>query len=135
MNKDIRKKIESCKALQGKTIDDVCKMPEFQKNLAAYMEAQRTDRAAIRRSYEAMRKMGGAKGYKLPAHAIDRVINLSAEQFTDEFTSCICRTCKRPFAEREYITQLGMQAYNLTVAQIIVAEFPELHDHFFPKAN
>ena len=77
MNKEILNKIRSCKALQGKTIADICEMPEFRDNLGAYIGAQREDRKAIRASYEAMKKLGGAKGYKLPAHPIDKVIGLS----------------------------------------------------------
>ena len=135
MNKEIRKKIGSCKALAGKTVEDVCNMDEFKTNLSAYMEAQRTDREAIRASYQAMRKMGGAKGYKLPAHPIDRVIGMSVDEFADAFKDVIAKRSPRPVAERDYIEQLGLQAYNLTVAKLVTAEFPELHDLFFPKAN
>lgn len=99
------------------------------------MEAQRADRKAIQSSYEAMRKMGGAKGYKLPAHPIDRVINLSVEKFRDEFCDCVKRVNPRPAAQRKYIWQLGMQAYNLTVAQLVVDEFPELESILIPKTN
>lgn len=135
MNKEARKKIESCKALAGKTVEDVCNMDEFKTNLSAYMEAQRTDREAIRASYQAMRKMGGAKGYKLPAHPIDRVIGMSVDEFADAFKDVVAKRSPRPVAERDYIEQLGLQAYNLTVAKLVTAEFPELHDLFFPKAN
>lgn len=135
MNKETQNKIRSCKALQGKTIEDVCEMPEFLSNLEKYMQAQREDRKAIQSSYEAMRKLGGAKGYKLPSHPIDRVIDMSVEQFAGAYVDVIMKTSPRPAAERKYIEQLGQQAYNLTVAQIVCEEFPELHDEFFPKAN
>ena len=135
MNKEARAKIASCKALQGKTVADVARMPKFVENLGKYMQAQKEDRSQIQASYLAMRKLGGAKGYKLPSHVIDRVINLTVEQFRDAWLEVINKTSSRPRAERDYIEQLGMQAYNLTVAQYIVAEFPELHDMFFPKAN
>ena len=135
MNKEIRQKIASCKALQGKTISDVCHTERFVRNLGAYMEAQRADRKAIQSSYEAMRKMGGAKGYKLPAHPIDRVMDLSVEQFRDEFCECVKRVNQRPVAQRKYIWQLGMQAYNLTVAQIVIDEFPELENILIPKTS
>lgn len=135
LDKETREKIASCKTLQNKTVEDVCNMAEFKNNLAAYMKAQKEDRDAIRASYEAMRKMGGAKGYKLPAHAIDRVISLPLEQFAGAYMDVINGCSPRPRAEREYILQLGNQAYNKTVADFVTAEFPELHDLFFPKAN
>lgn len=135
MDKETRQKIESCKALQGKTVADVCKMDCFLENLAKYFKAQKEDRQAIKASFDAMRKLGGSKGYRLPAHPIDRIINLTVEEFADAFMDVINKTSARPAAERKYIEQLGQQAYNLTVAQIVTAEFPELHDKFFPKSN
>lgn len=125
----------SCKALQGKTIEDLVNDARFRYNLAAYMTAQREDRKQIRASYEAMHKMGGAKGYKLPAHPIDRVINLNAGEFAAEFLAIVAKKSARPVAERQYIRQLGMQAYNLTVAQYVVEEYPELADVLIPKNN
>lgn len=127
-------KIRACKALQGKTVNDIIGEPKFRDNLAAYMKAQRDDRAAIRSSYEAMRKAGGAKGYKLPAHVCDRVLTLSVSAFAVEFARVLVGRSALSFAERQYIRQLGMQAYNLTMAQYIVAEFPELEDELIPKS-
>lgn len=99
------------------------------------MFAQLEDRAAIMRSYEAMRKMGGAKGYKLPAHPIDRIHGMSIEDFAQEYLKIIQKCSDKPFAVRQYISQLGQQAYNLTVAQIVVEEFPELESILIPKTN
>ena len=135
MKAETRKKVESCKALQEMTVADLCATVRFRDNLAAYMTAQRTDRDAIRKSYDAMRKLGGAKGYKLPAHPIDRVIGLTVEQFAAEYLAVLGRTSKRPVAERQYIQQLGQQAYNLTVAQYVVDEYPELADELIPKSK
>ena len=138
MKPETRNKIASCKALQEMTVADLCATVRFRDNLAAYMTAQRTDRDAIRKSYDAMRKLGGAKGYKLPAHPIDRVINLSVEDFAVEYLAVIANASKRPVAERRYIQQLGQQAYNLTVAQYVVEEYPELEPELLPnktKAN
>ena len=135
MKAETRNKIASCKALQEMTVADLCATVRFRDNLAAYMTAQRTDRDAIRKSYDAMRKLGGAKGYKLPAHPIDRVIGLTVEQFADEYLAVLGRTSKRPVAERQYIQQLGQQAYNLTVAQYVVDEYPELADELIPKSK
>lgn len=135
MKPETRNKIASCKALQEMTVADLCATVRFRDNLAAYMTAQRTDRDAIRKSYDAMRKLGGAKGYKLPAHPIDRVINLSVEDFAVEYLAVIANASKRTVAERRYIQQLGQQAYNLTVAQYVVDEYPELADELIPKSK
>ena len=135
MKAETRKKVASCKALQEMTVADLCATVRFRDNLAAYMTAQRTDRDAIRKSYEAMRKLGGAKGYKLPAHPIDRVINMPVEDFAVEYLAVIANASKRPVAERRYIQQLGQQAYNLTVAQYVVDEYPELADELIPKSK
>ena len=133
MNKEILNKIRDCKALQNVTVEDLCKTDRFRDNLAAYMTAQREDRKAIRASYDAMRKLGGAKGYKIPAHPIDDVISMSVEEFAREYLNVISKCSKRPAAERQYIHQLGQQAYNLTVAQIVINEFPELESVLIPK--
>ena len=135
MKPETRNKIASCKALQEMTVADLCATVRFRDNLAAYMTAQRTDRDAIRKSYDAMRKLGGAKGYKLPAHPIDRVINMPVDDFAVEYLAVIANASKRPVAERRYIQQLGQQAYNLTVAQYVVDEYPELADELIPKSK
>lgn len=135
MDKDIRKKIANCKALQGMTVTDVIRSEKFLTNLAAYMKAQRDDRASIRRSYEAMKRVGGFPGYKLPAHPIDKVINMTARQFADEFLNVIGKVSALPAAQRAYIHQLGIQAYNLTVAQYVCEEYPELESILLPKSK
>ena len=135
MKAETRKKVASCKALQEMTVADLCATVRFRDNLAAYMTAQRTNRDAIRKSYDAMRKLGGAKGYKLPAHPIDRVINMPVEDFAVEYLAVIANASKRPVSERQYIKQLGQQAYNLTVAQYVVDEYPELADELIPKSK
>ena len=117
------------------TVADLCATARFLENLAAYMTAQRTDREAIRDSYKAMKKLGAAKGYKLPAHPIDRVIDLSVEDFAVEYMAVINKTSTRSAAEREYIRQLGQQTYNLTVAQYVVDEYPELKKVLLPKSK
>ena len=133
MNKEILNKIRDCKALQNVTIEELCQSDRFRDNLAAYMNAQREDRKAIRASYDAMRKLGGAKGFKIPAHPIDDLMSLSVDDFAREYLNVISKCSKRPAAERQYILQLGQQAYNLTVAQIVINEFPELESVLIPK--
>lgn len=130
---ELYQKVASCKALQGLTVSDLISTDRFRNNLAAYMTAQREDRKQIRASYEAMHKAGGPTGYKLPAHPIDKVIDLSVDEFSAEFMAIIEKRNTRPFSEREYIRQLGQQAYNLTVAQYVVDEYPELEEELIPK--
>ena len=132
---EITNKIQSCKALRGKTIADIIVMPEFSENLGAYWTAQKQDRAAIRKSYEAMHKMGGAKGFKIPAHVIDDLLDLSVDDLALEFANVIQGVCARPVAERNYIKQIGQQAYNLTIAKIVIKEFPELESELIPKTK
>lgn len=117
------------------TVEDLVNNDRFRNNLAAYIAAQKEDRKQIRASYEAMRKLGGTKGYKLPAHPIDRVIDLNAGEFAAEFLAVVAKKSARPVAERRYIQQLGMQAYNLTVAQYMVEEYPELGPVLLPKSK
>lgn len=133
MYKEIQDKVKSCKALQGMTIAELVQTDRFRNNLAAYMTAQRTDREQIRKSYEAMRKLGGAKGFKLPAHPIDKCIYMTVGEMIAEYELIVNRNSERPRAEREYIRQLCGQAFNLTVAQYVVDEFPELADVLIPK--
>ena len=135
MKKETLQKIRSCKALQGKTIFDVVALPRFLENLAAYWTAQKTDRDAIRKSYDAMRKMGGAKGYRIPAHPIDDLAQLSVDDLAVEYAKVVAGGSTRNHAERLYIRQIGQQAYNLTVAQYVVEEYPELEPELFPKKS
>lgn len=131
--KEAQKKIAACKKLQGMTVGDIIKSQRFTDNLAAYISAQREDRKAIQKSYAAMRKLGSTRGLKLPAHVIDRLMDLSVTDFAAEYGRIIDHRSERPAAERKYIQQLGGQAYNLTIAQYVIEEFPETKNYFFPK--
>lgn len=135
MKKEILQKIRSCKALQGKDVADIIALPRFLENLGAYWTAQKTDRDAIRKSYGAMRKMGGAKGYRIPAHVIDDLAQLSVDDLAVEYAKVVAGGSTRNHAERLYIRQIGQQAYNLTIAQIVVDEYPELEPELFPKKS
>lgn len=135
MKRGTLEKIKNCKALQGMSVEDVIKSDRFRDNLAAYLTAQREDRKAIRSSYAAMRKAGGAKGYKLPAHVIDKFMDCSVEEFANEYLKVLSKMSPRPMRERQYIGQLGQQAYNLTITQFVIDEFPELADELTPKSK
>lgn len=129
MKRETKEKISKVKALQGKSIADVCEMPEFLDNLGKYMEAQKEDREAARQAISA--------GMRLQAHVIDHLIDYGIFDnpgvFAYAYIQCINGTSEFTSAEREYILQLGQQAYNLTIANFAVAEFPELKDELFPK--
>ena len=135
MKKEILQKIRSCKALQGKTIFDVVELPRFVENLAAYWTEQKETRKTAIASYQAMHKLGGPKGYKLPAHVIDKLVDLSVEDLAVEYAKVVAGGSTRNNAERLYIRQIGQQAYNLTVAQYVVEEYPELESELFPKKS
>ena len=135
MKRETLEKIKNCKALQGMSVEDVIKSDRFRDNMAAYLTAQREDRKAIRSSYAAMRKAGGAKGYKLPAHVIDNFMDCTVEDFVGAYLEVLSKASARPLRERTYIRQLGGQAYNLTITQFVIDEFPELADELTPKSK
>ena len=82
-----------------------------------------------------MRKAGGAIGLKLPAHPVDNFLEMSVADFAMEYLAVFAGMSKRPKSERDYINQLGQQALNLTIAQIVCEEFPELEPALIPKAK
>lgn len=130
--KEAKKKIAACKALQGMTVEGVIDTPRFRENMAAYLTEQRTAREAAKKSFAAVKK-AGMRGYKLPAHVCDMFVEMPVSEFVKLYKGVISRKLWRPFRERQYIQQLGGQAYNLTIAQYVIDEFPEMKDYFFPK--
>ena len=135
LDKETKQKIASCKALQGMTVEDFIKNDRFRENLAGYLTEQRETRKTARASYAAMRKVGGAKGYKLPAHPLDALESLTTEELAIEYAKVVAGGSTRGHAQRKYIRQIGQQAYNLTVAQYVVEEYPELEPVLIPKAK
>ena len=134
---ELEEKVRNCKALKDKSILDVINLPLFVDNLTKYMECQFEDRKKTRDSYKAMVKLGGSEKYKLPAHVIDRVLGTekmtAPQDFVNMFAEVVVGMSKRSSEERHYIQQLGQQAWNKTVGDIVCDEFPELTDYFFPK--
>ena len=128
MDKAIADKVRKCKRLQGKNIVDVMDMREFQDNLAAYWTQQTESRKQVEKNYKLIAK-------PVPAHPIVNLINLSVSQLMMEYLAVINGTSTRTSSERLYIKQLCQQAYNLTVAQIVCKEFPELESELLPKAK
>lgn len=124
-------KIRSCKALSGKSVADVCMLPGFLDNLEAYVRVQREERQiALNHAMQ----FGGGKMHA-PAHAIDKTLDWSSERWRDEFIQVIGKTSTLPASVREYVRQLGMQAYNLTIANLVILEFPEMRSYFFKDSK
>ena len=128
MDKKIAEKVRQCKALQGKSVIDVMDMREFQDNLAAYWTQQTQSRKQVEQNYQLICK-------KVPAHPIANLMQLSVSQLMLEYVAVVNGTSTRTSSERLYIKQLCQQAYNLTVAQIVCKEFPELESELLPKAK
>ena len=135
MNPEIIKKIKDCKALQGVTVGDVLATQRFRENMAAYLTEQREARKAAIASYEDLKKKGLGKGYKLPSHVVDKFMDMSVNDFTLCYLHVLMGKSTRPHNERVYIKQLGQQAYNLTIMQYVVDEFPELSNLITPNTD
>lgn len=135
MKKETIEKLYKVRALKGKTINDIISMPKYRHNLSHYMTEQSEARKAALASYAAIKKAGGGKGLKVPAHPVDIILKMTVEEFCDEYRAVLAKKSSRPASERKYIEQLGKQAYMLTVAEIACKQFPELKDEFFPESN
>lgn len=122
MNEEVIKLIRSSKALAGKSVAEVVRSERYIGALERLMQAQATDRKAVRKFYEDARRAG--KAMKLPAHVCDKCLNVTAAEFAEEFLLTFNATSPRPRAEREYINQLGTQAYDEVITEILEEEFP-----------
>ena len=123
--------MRACKGLRGKSVIDICRGDGFRSNLEAYVEAQRAER---RIALDHAQKFGGGKMHA-PAHAIDKTLDWSMDEWVENFMEVVGKVSSLPAAVRDYVFQLGMQAYNVTIANIIILEFPELREHFFGKSK
>ena len=124
-------KIRSCKALQGKSVADVCMLSGFLANLEAYITVQREERKI---ATEHAKQFGGGKMHA-PAHPIDKTMDWSIERWRDEFIQVLGKTSILPSGVREYVRQLGMQAYNVTIANLVILEYPEMRSYFFKNSK
>lgn len=117
--------------LDGKSVSDVLKMQEFITNLAAFINEQKMTREAV---LQQRKKIIEAGKYPAPEKrpCIDRVIESglmkSATDFGVEFEKVLNRTSEHPQAIREYIRQLGMRAYQLTIEQFICEANPDMDE-------
>lgn len=120
MEKDVIEKIRICKALQGKTIVDVCSMPQFMDNVSAYLAEQKELREVTLRAIP--------NGKRAASHVIDRIKLDDVTGIIDEYVLILAKKSRKSASERLYIEQICQQAYNLTICQIVCKEFPELND-------
>lgn len=127
--------VKTCKALQGKTIFDIVKMQEFQDNLEAYVNCQNEDREKTMQSLEAIKVYSGKKNLKVPAHVIDHFKGWKAKDYAYEYMRILQQRSGCNADERRYILQISQQAYNKTVADIVIAEFPKLKKYFYENPN
>ena len=118
-------KIRSCKALQGFSIEQLINGERFRNNIAAYLKEQQQTR----------KRTVAPTGYKLKAHVVDHFLDWTVDKFIAEFINVLARRSRLSSRERQYIEQLGKQAYNLTVAQYVVEEFPELENELLNRSN
>ena len=129
--KTIEEKIRSCKGLKGKSVIEICKGAGFLSNLESYVEQQRAERRMV---LEYAEKIAHGKMHA-PAHAIDETLEWTIDEWRDNFIEVIAKVSPLSRRVREYVFQLGMQAYNVTIANIIILEYPELREYFFGKSK
>lgn len=130
MEKEIKDKISQTKALKDKTVGDILMMPEFRTNIAAYLKAQREDRTKAKEYIVSMAKSLKQRIWP-KTHVIDRLGYLTEDNFAYYFAKVIEHQSGLPKSERDYIEQIGMQALNKTIADFVVAEFPELNETIY----
>lgn len=135
MKKETLEAIRNCKALQGQTIADICQTDEFLGILDKYMRVQLEERQAARNAILTPNRLN----QRLPAHVIDKVEKLglmnSPTRFANEWCKIINRESELSAKEREYVRQLGQQAFNLTVANFVIKENPELRSELYNTKN
>lgn len=127
----VEEKMKSCKGLKGKSVIDICKGAGFRSNLEAYVIAQREERKVV---YSHAEQFGGGK-FHAPAHTIDHTMEWTMDEWVENFMEVVAKVSPLPASVREYVFQLGMQAYNVTIANIIILEYPELREYFFGKSK
>lgn len=134
MNEATKAKIMQTAALKDKSIGDILKSDKFKENIAAYLKAQREDRAKAKEYIRNMAKH--ARNYIWPkAHVIDRLDYLTPENFATYFAKVLEHRSGLPKSERDYIDQIGRQAFNKTIADIAIAECPELESEIYSQSN
>ena len=135
MKPETREKVARCKALQGIAVGEFIRGEKFLANLAVYWADQKDQRTKARASYDAMHKLGTSRGYKLPAHSVDHFLGWTVGEIAAEYGRILDKRSDLSSRERQYLLQLGDQAFNLTIAEIACEEFPELRDELLPETK
>lgn len=124
------------KKLIGKTFFAVLLMPEFATNLTACIDEQVKTREQVKKAIAEIRKKG--KRVADTRTDLDRLIEMGlmvdAGDFAVEFANVIAKESKLPNSLREYVRELGMRAYNMTIHQFIREANPDLDD-LYKKAT
>lgn len=122
--------------LNGKTQFDLLLMPEFATNLNACIDEQVAARTQAKKAVAELRKQG--KRVADTRTDIDRVMEMGlmddAGNFAVEFANVLAKKSKLPNTLREYVNELGMRAYNMTIHQFIRNANPDLAD-LYKKAT
>lgn len=134
MTQETLSKIMQTAALKDKTIGDILKTDLFRTNIAAYLKAQREDRAKAKEYIRNMAKQFRNRIWP-KAHVIDRLDYLTPDNFASYFAKILEHHSFLPKSEREYIEQIGRQAFNKTIADIAIAERPELENEIYSSKN
>lgn len=134
MNESTKAKIMQTAALKDKTIADILETDVFKKNIAAYLKAQREDRSKAKEYIWKMAKH--VRNNIWPkSHVIDRLDYLTPDNFAFYFGRVLEHRSRLPKSERDYIDQIGRQAFNKTIADIAIAERPELELEIYSSLN
>lgn len=118
------------KALEGKNIGDILDSEEWRQNISAYLSSQRNDYKKAKEQAEQLMK----RGFKVKSirHTLENLDFLTSENFGQYYADCLAKSSSLNAASRNYILQLGGQAYNKTVIDLTIKAFPETRDAFYP---
>ena len=115
--------------LDGKSVFDVLVMPEFEIIMVDCIKEQTELRKGYLQAIEELKKKGK---YVPPTNrpVIDRVqesgLLADAGTFIVEFANVLSKSSKQPKEIRDYVKQLGMRAYNMTVEKFICEADPKM---------
>ena len=120
---------EGSELLKDKTMIDILSTPEFEKAIQECMEEQKNARNLYKKTVNELIKMGKyVPREKRPE--IDRIQELGLlddpAAFTEEIVKVYFKKSNLPRSAREYIQELGQQAWNLAVSRIICAADAEM---------
>lgn len=117
--KDIEKIFKQ--VIGDKTVLDILQTETFHKHLEIQLRAQKELRAAARKTIGAHRR--------LPAHVVDKFVDMTTEQFYDEVLLVLDKRSTRPARERQYISQLAKVSYDEAVREIVADASPEYREY------